>query len=134
MKTNKMAATMLLLLIGAVLTLHSVAAEDSLITRTNLQRHDLSMPGREVIQVRVDFAPGAAFGKHSHPGEEIVYVIEGELEYEVEGRPLVRLKTGEVLFIPAGTAHAARNVGDKNGAELATYVVEKGKPLVAMVK
>jgi quercetin dioxygenase-like cupin family protein len=89
---------------------------------------------REVIQVRVDFDPGAAFGKHTHPGEEIIYVIEGTLEYEVEGKPPVKLKAGDVLFIPAGTVHAAKNVGSSNGAELATYIVEKGKPLLTLVK
>jgi quercetin dioxygenase-like cupin family protein len=104
------------------------------IRRTDLQRHDLSARGREVVQVRVDFAPGAAFGKHSHPGEEIVYVIEGELQYDVEGRPPVTLEAGEVLFIPAGAVHAARNVGRRNGAELATYFVEKGKPLLTLVR
>lgn len=102
------------------------------IRRTDLQRHDLSTPGREVVQVRVDFSPGAAFGRHSHPGEEIVYVIEGQLEYQLEGRQPVTLGAGEVLFIPAGTIHAARNVGRTNGAELATYIVEKGKPLLVM--
>jgi quercetin dioxygenase-like cupin family protein len=122
------------LLLAGVLALQSASAQSPQVMRTDLQRHDLSVPGREVVQVRVDFAPGAAFGKHRHPGEEIVYVIEGELEYEVEGRPPVTLKTGEVLFIPAGTVHAARNAGNKNGAELATYLVEKGKPLVAMVE
>jgi quercetin dioxygenase-like cupin family protein len=104
------------------------------ITRTDLQRHDLSAPGREVIQARVEFDPGAAFGKHTHPGEEIIYVLEGSLEYQVEGKPPVTLKAGDVLFIPAGTIHAAKNVGNSRGAELATYVVEKGKPLVVMVK
>ena len=109
-----------------------LAAAQPGITRTDLQRHDLGVPGREVIQVRVDIAPGVAFGKHSHPGEEIVYVIEGALVYEVEGKPPVTLRAGEVLFIPAGAIHAAKNVGRINGAELATYVVEKGKPLVVM--
>src|ERR671917_129908 len=71
------------------------------------------------------------FGAVRGAGEEIVYVLEGSLEYQVEGRPPVTLKAGEVLFIPAGTIHAAKNVGSGNGAELATYVVEKGKPLVA---
>ena len=102
--------------------------------RTDLQRHDLSAPGREVIQVRVDFAPGVAFGRHSHPGEEIAYVLEGTLEYQVEGKPTVTVKPGDVLFVPAGTVHAAKNVGSDNGAELATYVVEKGKPLITLVK
>ncbi|MEO8210675.1 MAG: cupin domain-containing protein [bacterium] len=104
------------------------------IKRTDLQQHNLSIPGREVIQVRVDIAPGYASSKHTHPGEEIVYVIEGTLEYEVEDKPPVTLKAGDVLFIPAGAIHLARNVGKDNGAELATYIVEKGKPLVEIVK
>src|SRR5687768_3565286 len=104
------------------------------IKRTHLQQEDLSVAEREVVQVRVDLAPGVAFGRHSHPGEELVYVIEGSLEYQIEGRPPVTLEAGEVLFIPAGTVHAARNVGSGNGAELATYIVEKGKPLVVMVE
>ena len=104
------------------------------IKRTDLQRHDLVTTGREAIQVRVDFEPGAAFGKHTHPGEEIIYVLEGSLEYEVEGKPSVTLKAGDVFFVPAGTIHAARNVGSSNAAELATYVVEKGKPIVAFAK
>ena len=104
------------------------------IKRTELQRHDLSVPGRESIQVRIDFEAGAAFGKHSHPGEEVIYVLEGSFEYEVEGKPPVKLKAGDVLFIPAGTIHAAKNVGTTNAAELATYIVEKGKQLVVLVK
>jgi len=122
------------LVVGSGLALHMAQAQQQGIKRTDLQRHDLSAPGREAIQVRVDFAPGAAFGKHTHPGEEIIYVLEGSLEYQVEGKPPVTLKAGEVLFIPAGTIHAAKNVGSGNAAELATYVVEKGKPLVTMVK
>ena len=104
------------------------------IKRHDLLREELSVPGREVIQVRVDFAPGAAFPPHSHPGEEIAYVVEGELEYRLEGRPPVTLKAGEALFIPAGMVHAAKNVGSLNAAELATYLVEKDKPLVVMAK
>jgi quercetin dioxygenase-like cupin family protein len=84
--------------------------------------------------VRVDFDSGYVSPKHTHPGEEIIYVLEGTLEYQVEGKPPVTLKPGDVLFIPAGTIHAAKNVGSGNGAELATYVVEKGKPLITLVK
>jgi quercetin dioxygenase-like cupin family protein len=104
------------------------------IKRTDLQRHDLSTPGREAVQVRIDFAAGTAFGKHTHPGEEVIYVLEGMLEYQVEGKAPVTLKAGDVLFIPAGVVHAAKNVGKGNGAELATYIVEKGKQLVTLVK
>ena len=102
--------------------------------RTDLQRHDLSIPGREVIQVRVDFDPGYVAPKHTHPGEEIIYVIEGTLEYYIGDQPPVKVKPGDVLFVPAGTVHSAKNIGTGNGAELATYVIEKGKPLVTVVK
>ena len=122
------------LIVGTGVALHVARAQQPGIRRTDLQRHDLAAPGREVIQVRVELDPGVAFGRHSHPGEEIVYVLEGALEYQVEGKPPVTLKPGGVLFIPAGTIHAARNVGKGNGAELATYIVEKGKPLVVMAK
>lgn len=98
--------------------------------RTELVRSDLSTAGREVIQVLVEFDPGAVAPKHSHPGEEIAYVVEGVLEYRLAGRPPVTLKADESLFIPAGIPHSARNVGSGNAAELATYIVEKGKPLV----
>ncbi|KRC82864.1 cupin domain-containing protein [Sphingomonas sp. Root241] len=102
-------------------------------TRTDLQRHDLAVPGREVLQARVNFAPASSFPRHTHPGEEIIYVLEGSLEYEVAGKA-VALKAGDVLFVPAETVHAARNIGTDNAAELATYVLEKGKPLTTIVK
>ena len=123
-----------MLILGSGLAPDVVQAQQAGTKRTDLQRHDLSVPGREVVQVRVDFDPGYVSPKHTHPGEEIVYVIEGSLEYRVEGKPPVTLKAGEVLFIPSGTVHAAKNVGSGNGAELATYIVEKGKPLVVIVK
>ncbi|RXH23993.1 cupin [Bradyrhizobium nanningense] len=100
--------------------------------RTNLLRDDLSAPGREVIQVLVEFVPGGTAVRHSHPGEEIVYVTEGSLEYQLDGRSPVIVKAGESLSIPYGTAHAVKNVGTGRAAELATYIVEKGKPLVAV--
>ena len=102
-------------------------------TRTDLQRYDLSIKGREVLQARVDFAPGASFPRHKHPGEEIIYVLTGAIEYEVDGKPVI-VKAGDVLFVPDGVVHAARNIGSEPAAELATYVLEKGKPLTVFVK
>ena len=133
MTTTRVIAAVALIL-GSGLALHLAPAQQAGTKRTDLQRHDLGAPGREVVQVRVDFDPGYVSPRHTHPGEEIVYVLEGSLEYEVEGRPPVKLKAGDVLFIPARTIHAAKNIGSGNGAELATYVVEKGKPLVVIVK
>lgn len=122
------------LIIGGGFALCVTYAQQSEIKRIELQRHDLSVTGREVVQVRVDIPSGAAFPRHSHPGEEMVYMIEGVLEYHLEGRPPVTLKAGEVLFIAAGTVHTVKNVGSGNGAELATYIVEKGKPLLTLAK
>ncbi len=133
-KKNFLTRTMTIVGLAALTLPVSALAQKGEIKRTELQRHDLITPGREAVQVRIDFDPGTAFGRHKHPGEEVIYVIEGELEYQVDGKPPVTLKAGEVLFIPAGTIHAAKNVGKGNGAELATYIVEKGKPLVELIK
>jgi quercetin dioxygenase-like cupin family protein len=104
------------------------------LTRTDLQQHDLSVPGREVIQNRVDIAPEAPPIRHWHPGEEIIYVLEGTLEYEIDGQSPTRASAGEALMVPAEAVHAVRNVGDGNGTELATYVVEKGRPLLNLAE
>ena len=126
-----MAAALLIVAIG--LAPHTARAQQGF-NRFDLQRHDLSIPGREMIQVRVELDPGVASPRHWHPGEEIIYVLAGSLEYEIEGQPTVTLKPGDVLFIPAGTIHAAKAVGSSKGVELATYIVEKGKPLLTPVK
>ena len=112
----------------------SASAQLPGIRRTDLMQYDLSVPGREVIQALVHIPPGAAAPRHSHPGEELVYVAEGVLEYQLDGRPPVTLKAGEVLFIPYGTIHAVKNVGSGNATELATYFAEKGKPLLVVAK
>ncbi len=122
------------LTVGSGLAAQVAQAQQPEITRIDLQRHDLSVPGRQAIQVLVEFAPGVEFPRHSHPGEELVYMVEGELEYRLDGRPPVTLKAGEVLFIPSGAIHTVKNVGRGKGAELATYIVEKGKPLLVLAK
>ena len=133
MKATRIIAAMTLV-VASGLTVNATSAQQQGVKRTELQRHDLSTPGREAIQVRVDLDPGVMFPLHSHPGEEIIYVLEGEWEYQVEGKGAMRLKAGEVLFIPAGVRHGAKNVGSGKGSELATYIVEKGKPLVVLAK
>jgi quercetin dioxygenase-like cupin family protein len=102
--------------------------------RTSLQQHDLSIPGREVVQQRVEIGPEAPAIKHTHPGEEIIYILEGSLEYQIEGEPAKTCKAGDALTVPAGAVHAVKNVGNANAAELATYVVEKGKPVIALAE
>lgn len=115
-------------LLGASL---SADAQQAGISRKDLLRESLATPGRDVVQVRVGFEPGAVAARHRHPGEEVAYVLEGRIEYRIDGRPPVVLDAGDTLFIPAGAVHMATNVGDTRAAELATYIVEQGKPLVA---
>jgi quercetin dioxygenase-like cupin family protein len=132
MKTSRILALAALVAASAWAPQAALAQEG--ITRINLQRHDLSVPGREVVQVLVEFAPGVSFPRHAHPGEEIVYVTEGVIEYQLDGKAPVTLKAGEVLFVPSGVIHTARNIGSSKAAELATYIVEKEKPLLAIAK
>lgn len=112
----------------------STEQQASGIERTDLQQHDLIIPGREVVHNRVDISPEAPAFEHKHPGEEIICVLEGSLEYQVEDKPPTTVNASEVFFVPAETIHAVKNVGTANAAELATYVVEKGKPLVVLVE
>jgi quercetin dioxygenase-like cupin family protein len=132
-KKNLIVCSIAVLVLAAFFISFS-AQQQRAVKRTNLQQHDLGTAGLEFVQARIDFPPGTAFGNHSHPGEEIIYVLEGLLEYRVAGKPPVTLKGGEVLFIPAGVVHAARNAGSGEAKELATYVVKKGKPLVVMAR
>ena len=129
-----MKTVLALLIVATVLAPYGARTQQPAIGRTDVLRQDFDIPGREVIQVRVDFAPGAAFGRHAHPGPEIAYVLEGTLEYQFDGKPPVILKAGQALFIPAGAIHSARNVGSGKAAELATYIVEKSKPLLELAK
>ena len=125
-----------MILVGAAAALQASApppARPAGTARTDLQRHDLSVAGWESLQALVSFAPGSSFPRHKHPGEEIIYVTQGTIEYEVAGKPVV-VKAGEVLFIPSGVVHAARNSGAEPAAELATYVVRKGQPLVELTE
>jgi quercetin dioxygenase-like cupin family protein len=112
----------------------SLKAQQSGFKRVELQRHALGIPDREVVQVRAEFDPGASIGKHTHPGEEFGYLLEGTLEVEIAGKPNATVKAGETFFVPPETVHAAKNVGKGPAKVLATYVVEKGKPLATMVK
>ena len=107
----------------------AVLAQQAGFTRTALQTQDLSIPGKVVVQARAEFEPGVAAGRHTHPGEEMGYVIEGQLELLIDGQPPKIIKAGEVFFVPAGLVHDGKNTGTGKAKVLATYVVEKGKPV-----
>jgi len=102
--------------------------------RTELQDRDLSIPGKHVVQARVELDPGAGIGRHTHPGDEVSVVLEGEVQLLVDGQPPKTFKAGEAFVVPMGTIHAAKNPGSGKGVVLATYVVEKGKPVATMVQ
>lgn len=129
--TNACAAAVVFLM-SATTPLQAFADEP--LQRTDLIRSDLNVAAHEVVQVRVDFLPGVLAPRHSHPGEEIAYVIEGTLEYKLDGREPVTLSAGQSLFIPKGVVHSAENVGPGKASELATYIVRKGQALVVPSK
>jgi quercetin dioxygenase-like cupin family protein len=114
--------------------LSQVMAQVPGVHRTDLLKHDSVVSGREVVEVRVEVDAGHGVPRHTHPGDEVLYVVEGTLEYLPDGKAPVMLKAGQSVFIPAGTIHAARNPGTVAGAGIATYVVEKGKPLIMPAK
>lgn len=120
--------------VAAALAAGVLYAQAPGLKRTELQDRDSSIPGKHVVQARVEFDPGAGIGRHTHPGDEISVVLEGSLQLEVDGQPPRIIKAGEAFFVPAGTIHAGRNHGTGKGVVLATYVVEKGKPVATMVK
>ena len=103
-------------------------------TRKMLQDQNLSVGDRHAVQVVAEFVPGGVAGKHTHPGEELGYVMEGTLQLEVAGQPPRTLKAGETFFIPAGVVHDGKNVGSGPAKVLATYIVEKGKPVASPAK
>jgi len=116
-------ASFLMLAAGAAL------AQASGITRTVVTRGDVSVPGREAVVVRAELAAGGQVGRHTHPGDEISYVTEGEFQLLIDGQPPRIVKAGESFVIPAGTVHDGHNAGSTAVKLIGVYVVEKGKPL-----
>ncbi len=103
-------------------------------TRAVMQDQNLSVPGRHAVVARAEFIPGGQAGRHTHPGEELGYVVEGTLELAIEGQPPRTVKAGEVFFVPAGVVHDGRNAGSGKAVVLATYIVETGKPVASPAK
>jgi len=124
-----------LLLIAATgalaLAAGALYAQASGLTRTIVGRADVSVPGREAVVARVEVAPGARAGRHTHPGDEISYVLEGESELLIDGQPPRIVKAGESFVVPAGVVHDAHNAGSTPVKLVGVYVVEKGKPLAS---
>jgi quercetin dioxygenase-like cupin family protein len=109
---------------GAVLS-----AQQSGFKRTPLLDRPLGVPGHHVVTARVDIGPGIESGRHTHPGEEVAYVLEGVLLLEIDGQPAQSFKAGEAVFIPRGVVHNGRNTSAAPATLIGTYFVETGKPL-----
>jgi len=122
-------ATGFLVAVGVAALAGGVGAQPPAFKRTVIQQSKLSIPGRESVTALVEFQPGAPVGWHTHPGEEVGYILEGTFDVEQEGKPLVTLSAGQTFFIPAGTVHNATNKTQKVAKVLANYIVESGKPL-----
>ncbi|HEY0911882.1 MAG TPA: cupin domain-containing protein, partial [Bradyrhizobium sp.] len=97
------------------------------IKRTPLQTVDFP-EGYKTVTGIAEIPAGGASGRHSHPGIETGYVLDGELELAFDGKPSLRVKAGESYQIPAGEIHDAKAAGDKPLQVLAIYIVDKTKP------
>ena len=115
--------------VGLGLAVVALLAQNPGLKRTIVHTQDVSVPGREAVIAHVEIAPGAAAGRHTHPGEEISYIMEGEGELLIEGQPARKVKTGDGFVVPAGLKHDAHNTGTQILKVVAVYLVEKGKPL-----
>jgi quercetin dioxygenase-like cupin family protein len=116
-------------LLGVLVAAGALFAQNPGFQRVVVSRADVSVAGREAVIARIEINPGVATGRHTHPGEEITYVIDGEMEISIEGQPAKRYKSGEGFIIPAGAKHDAKNVGAKQATLSGVFYVEKGKPI-----
>lgn len=106
------------------------ATQPSPLKRTVLQTKPLAtVPGHDGITVLAELAVGGTAPRHTHPGEEMVYVLEGTATFDMAGQATIALKPGDAFFIPANTPHVARNTGTVPVKLLSTYIIETGKPL-----
>jgi quercetin dioxygenase-like cupin family protein len=110
------------------------AAQQPTLKRTELQRGDLSVQGREAVTVIAELPAKVESGRHTHPGEEIGYMLEGSMTLEIEGKPAASYKAGDAFIIPSGAVHNARNTAAGTTRVLATYVIPKGLPLATPAK
>jgi quercetin dioxygenase-like cupin family protein len=99
--------------------------------RTEVQRGPLSIPGREMVQVRTEIPVGVASGWHTHPGEEVGYIVAGTVQMEIRDQPTVVLQAGDGFLIPPRVPHNATDLGPETGQMLSTYIVEIGQPIAS---
>ena len=119
---------------AATLTAPTAIADDPTagVSRTELQRSAAPTPGFEIIQNRFEIPVGKESGRHNHPGPEVGYIVQGDVDMVFDDRPTQHLHSGDPFLIPAGVIHDAHNVGTVRTLMLSTYVVPVDQPLVTM--
>ena len=116
-----------------IVAVGTLFAQNPGVKRTIVKTQDVS-GGHQAIIASVIIAPGAFVGRHTHPGEEISYVIEGEGEILIDGQPPLPIKAGDGFVVPAGAIHDAHNTGAIPIKLAAVYYIEKNKPLATPAK
>ena len=135
MKLSLLRALLVITSVCGLFALRTAGADQpSGFSRKVLQEQDLSVAGRHGAIALIEFAVGASAPRHTHPGEELGFVIEGTFQLEIDGKPPQVLKAGETFIIPAGVIHTARNVGSTPAKVVSSYFVEKGQPLASPAK
>jgi quercetin dioxygenase-like cupin family protein len=127
-----MVATAVALLVG--LAARAVVAQQPAVERKVLLQQDVTIPGYQNVLVAVTIPVGGREGRHTHPGTAVVHVMEGALTLDHDGRPTTTYKTGETFSVDAGKVHEGINKGSSPVRAIASFVVEKGKPLTTQAK
>jgi quercetin dioxygenase-like cupin family protein len=117
--------------VSAIVTVIPATAQQPTVQRKVLLTQDLPIPGYQTVMAAVEIPVGGREGRHTHPGAVVVYVQEGVLTFDHEGKPTMTYKAGESFFIEAGKIHEGINKDASPVKAIATFVVEKGKPLTS---
>ncbi len=124
------ARSMLIFGAAVLATIAVCGAQQPAAKWTELQRHDIPGTGREGVTMAIEIPPGVTSARHSHPGEDFGYLIEGTIVLQVDGKPPITVKAGEVFFTERGHLHSARNIGTTTARAVDTYIIDKGKPVI----
>jgi quercetin dioxygenase-like cupin family protein len=120
----------LLALSGAAMTVAAIAQQPT-VQRKVLLTQDLPIPGYQTVMVSVEIPVGGREGRHTHPGAVAVYVVEGSLTLDYEGKPTTTYKPGETFYVEPGKIHEGINNGSSGVKAIATFITEKGKPITS---
>ena len=113
-----------------VATIAVSAAQQPSAKWKELQRHDLTVASGEGVSMLIEIPVGGVSARHSHPGEDFGYLMEGTIVLTIDGYPPLTVKAGEIFFTPRGHVHSARNIGTTTARAIDTYIIDKGKPVV----